>query len=692
MMARAKGSAGGGERDSMELRTVVYEGEEEDDILPSPVIRQQVQSQREQKIKMASRLNELDMTWLALFGTLRAKHMIIDVWQSTTEIFKTPTTASRLRAAAALETRARRRNRADNVNASLFAESMGKYVRLVQILLVVVCIVNSIFAIRELMEYGSRESRDDIQVYRYRHGISTADWNYTESECCSTCKIEVCNDFSFNSNDPSSTCGPAHTMNCLNISCVYSWAMNKSASMGESFRKEYTDMNNFVRRECEFKYCRNDHLAEGMKYYRFDDETSSCDLCWNGSADGGLDWNCFNCPQTRVYWLGRIRLWVITPAIVGMVVLSLAVPELLSRPFVRDALIIGIIAFLHGGFLYTMIITGKPGIGLTSVAIIMCSEISVIPLAIRIILNIGMTMTYYVYIMGETWKWIDPRFEVMNVPSLGLLRNQWAATDLTCPNIGKPQYVISPNYTRTDVLASPVLFTANRAIYLGLITVLVMIPALSREILSRVHQYKVMSIEEQQTETSELNMLKKALLAELIPESIIPQVKSGALVAEKFRDVTIMFTDLKGFTAMSSSISPVKLLKFLNNLYTKFDLILSSNEVYKVEVIGDAYFVVGGCPNRVSHAERCEAGLFCCELNSILLILTFSKMFFRCNSRHVVRRSRRQGLQRCRRDAACSREGLQRGETRHLYAHRHAHWRSCGWCSRNEGPEIPPVW
>ena len=131
-----------------------------------------------------------------------------------------------------------------------------------------------------------------------------------------------------------------------------------------------------------------------------------------------------------------------------------------------------------------MIVNGKPGIGLTAVALIMCSELSVIPLFLRILLNISMCATYYLYIVKDTWRWIDPRFEVINVPKLNLLRNQWASTDLTCPNVGKPQYVINPNYTQTNVLQSPVLFAANRAMYLGLIAVLVGIPALSREILS----------------------------------------------------------------------------------------------------------------------------------------------------------------------------------------------------------------
>ena len=170
------------------------------------------------------------MAWLALFGTLRAKEMTVDVWKGFSEMCQTSTTKTRLRAAAAVETRARKRNRADNVNASLFAESMGKWVRLVQIMFVVVCMVNGIFAIRELFEYGTGESRDDIQAYRYRHGINTTDWQYNESECCSRCKMEVCNDFDFNSDVSGSTCAPAYTMNCLNITCVFEWANETSVS------------------------------------------------------------------------------------------------------------------------------------------------------------------------------------------------------------------------------------------------------------------------------------------------------------------------------------------------------------------------------------------------------------------------------------------------------------------------------
>jgi class 3 adenylate cyclase len=40
----------------------------------------------------------------------------------------------------------------------------------------------------------------------------------------------------------------------------------------------------------------------------------------------------------------------------------------------------------------------------------------------------------------------------------------------------------------------------------------------------------------------------------------------------------------------------MELVQFLNDMYTRFDTITEKENLYKVEIIGDAYFVVGGCP------------------------------------------------------------------------------------------------
>ena len=102
------------------------------------------------------------------------------------------------------------------------------------------------------------------------------------------------------------------------------------------------------------------------------------------------------------------------------------------------------------------------------------------------------------------------------------------------------------------------------------------------------------------------------LLLNVLPPSIADRMKlEEHTIVDHYPDVSVLFCDIAGFTAMSAQTEPHKLVSLLNVIFSRFDAICDAHGVEKIKTIGDAYMAVGGVPQKDSrHAYHvAEAAL-----------------------------------------------------------------------------------
>lgn len=120
--------------------------------------------------------------------------------------------------------------------------------------------------------------------------------------------------------------------------------------------------------------------------------------------------------------------------------------------------------------------------------------------------------------------------------------------------------------------------------------------ALAMEARNRVQAEDALRVEKEKSET---------LLLNILPSEIAHRLKQDTdAIADSFADVTVLFADIVGFTELSCCVSPVELVKLLNQIFSAFDQLAEKHGLEKIKTIGDAYMVVGGLPTPCAdHAQ-----------------------------------------------------------------------------------------
>lgn len=91
------------------------------------------------------------------------------------------------------------------------------------------------------------------------------------------------------------------------------------------------------------------------------------------------------------------------------------------------------------------------------------------------------------------------------------------------------------------------------------------------------------------------------LLLNILPSEVADELKEkGYTTAKSFDEVTVLFSDIKGFTNVAEKMTAQELVKEINAYFSVFDGITQKYGLEKIKTIGDAYVAAGGLPEKNS--------------------------------------------------------------------------------------------
>lgn len=114
------------------------------------------------------------------------------------------------------------------------------------------------------------------------------------------------------------------------------------------------------------------------------------------------------------------------------------------------------------------------------------------------------------------------------------------------------------------------------------------------------------SIQQAYEDIEEEKRKNTELLNLIFPSDIAEKLWNGEkIMARSIENVTLLYSDIVGFTSICSTAQPIQIVEMLKSLYLDFDNACGLLDIYKLETIGDAYIVAGNLhkPSKY-HAQR----------------------------------------------------------------------------------------
>jgi len=104
----------------------------------------------------------------------------------------------------------------------------------------------------------------------------------------------------------------------------------------------------------------------------------------------------------------------------------------------------------------------------------------------------------------------------------------------------------------------------------------------------------------------------EALLSNVLPKNTADEIMAkGKATKIKYNFVTVLFSDIQGFTKIAEETNPEVLIDELDKFFFHFDSVVEKYGIEKIKTIGDAYMCAGGIPekNRTNPVEVILAAL-----------------------------------------------------------------------------------